>query len=128
MWNYMFGILLGVAVGIAAAAIFHALREETQNLDAVDTDVLYQRALAVYGKKMQITVAIEEMSELQKALCKHIRGMNVSENVAEEMADVYIMLEQLTGIFGNAKLVEKYKCSKKARLWNRGLELEKKHV
>ena len=128
MWYYMFGILLGVAVGIAVAATFHALREETQSLDAVDTDVLYQRALAVYGKKMQITVAIEEMSELQKALCKHIRGMNVSVNVAEEMADVYIMLEQLTGIFGNAKLVEKYKCSKKARLWNRVLEMEKKHV
>ena len=128
MWNYMFAALVGVAVGIAAAVIFHALREETQNLDAVDTDVLYQRSVAVYGKKMQITVAIEEMSELQKALCKHIRGMNVSENVDEEMADVYIMLEQLTGIFGNAKLVEKYKCSKKARLWNRVLEMEKKHV
>ncbi|MBQ8737782.1 MAG: hypothetical protein IJY78_08210 [Bacteroidaceae bacterium] len=125
--EYLFAALGGIAIGIVTAIVFYDLQEESQNLEAVDSDVLYERALAVYGERLQITVAIEEMSELQKELCKHIRGKDVHEGVAEEMADVYIMLEQLIGIFGNAKAVERYKQIKKARLWNRVLGREKKH-
>ena len=43
----------------------------------------------------QLFVAIEEMSELQKELCKFLRGKGKINNICEEIADVYIMLEQL---------------------------------
>lgn len=38
-----------------------------------ETEVL-QRALDTYGSSMQIVVMMEEMSELQKELCKNLRG------------------------------------------------------
>ena len=40
-----------------------------------------------YGKENQITVAVEELSELIKELCKELRGMGNPEHIAEEMAD-----------------------------------------
>ena len=54
-----------------------------------------------YGNK-QITICIEEMSELTKALCKYLRycdcdleKMIAIDDIYEEMADVYIMLTQM---------------------------------
>lgn len=58
-----------------------------------------ERAIEVYGKDMQLNVAIEEFSELIKEICKHKRGEDNRENIIEEMADCYIMLEQLGVIF-----------------------------
>ena len=50
----------------------------------------------------QIYVAIEELSELQKELCKFLRAIQNLKahtfsqiNIVEEIADVYIMLEQI---------------------------------
>ena len=50
----------------------------------------------------QIYIAIEELSELQKELCKFLRAIQNLKahtfsqiNIVEEMADVYIMLEQI---------------------------------
>ena len=48
---------------------------------------------------MQLTVAVEELSELIKEICKCKRGSNNLENIIEEMADCYIMLKQLEIIF-----------------------------
>ena len=45
-------------------------------------------------------MAIEEMSELTKELCKHFRGRNNEEEIVDELADVTIMVEQLRLIFG----------------------------
>ena len=50
-------------------------------------------------KDKQINVCIEEMSELTKALCKHIRGNTDIENIKEEIADVHIMLMQMLMLF-----------------------------
>lgn len=57
-------------------------------------------AISTYGKDMQLTVAIEELSELIKEICKHKRGADNTEAIVEEMADCHIMLEQLEMIFG----------------------------
>ena len=66
-------------------------------------------AIERYGAEAQTDMAIEEMSELTKALLKHRRayknfkavpGKYITENVLEEMADVQIMLDQLYMIFG----------------------------
>ena len=59
-----------------------------------------ERAIETYGKDMQLTVAVEEFSELIKEICKHKRGADNIDNIVEEMADCYIMLEQMEIIFG----------------------------
>ena len=58
-----------------------------------------EKAIETYGKDMQLNVAIEEFSELIKEICKSKRGNDNRENIIEEMADCYIMLEQLEIIF-----------------------------
>ena len=57
------------------------------------------RIIKYFGKNKQCIVALEELSELQKEICKHLRGYDNRHAVAEEIADVEIMLEQLKIIF-----------------------------
>lgn len=52
-----------------------------------ESEVL-RRALGTYGSVLQIVVTMEEMSELQKELCKDLRGRGSFEHIAEEIADV----------------------------------------
>lgn len=52
-----------------------------------------------YGYKMQTMVAIEEMSELTKELVKFMRGEANTDAIAEEIADVEIMLRQMKIIY-----------------------------
>ena len=61
-------------------------------------DIL-KKAIETYGKDMQLTVAVEELSELIKEICKNKRGADNRKAIIEEMADCYIMLEQLAIIF-----------------------------
>ena len=88
---------------------------------------ILERAIETYGEDMQLNVAIEEFSELIKEICKHKRGEDNRDNILEEMADCYIMLEQLEIIFDidfsqiNDKIVEK-----KNRLEKRLAEQESK--
>lgn len=70
-------------------------RTEAENL------VVYKRAILKFGQRSQVNVAIEEMSELTKELCKLNRGRDNRDHILEEIADVYIMLHQLTLIFDN---------------------------
>ena len=63
-----------------------------------ETEVL-QRALDTYGSAQQIAMVFEEMSELQKELCKYLRGKYSPASIAEEIADVEIMLEQMKMLF-----------------------------
>ena len=73
----------------------------------------YRQILDCFGNTMQCIVAIEEMSELQKELCKYLRGLQyhdyaeVLADVREEIADVQIMLDQLKMIFDDGETVEK---------------------
>lgn len=58
----------------------------------------YRQLIHKYGEK-QIIVAIEELSELQKELCKALRGKENQENIIEEIADVEIMIVQMKMYF-----------------------------
>ncbi|MGN0444225.1 MAG: hypothetical protein ACI4F5_06395 [Acutalibacteraceae bacterium] len=60
---------------------------------------IIKSAIDTYGSTLQIVVAIEELSELQKSLTKHLRGNTNKSNISEEIADVDIMLQQLKMIF-----------------------------
>ena len=58
---------------------------------------IMQEALSTYGFNAQCDIAIEEMSELTKAIIKFRRYGTTKEytNLCEEIADVAIMIEQL---------------------------------
>lgn len=55
------------------------------------------KALSRFGVDAQDDIAIEEMSELTKAIIKNRRYKNFEtyENLCEELADVFIMMEQI---------------------------------
>ena len=85
-----------------------------------------EKAVATYGKDMQLTVACEELSELIKEICKNIRGSDNVESITEEMADCYIMLRQLEIIFGiKMSDINVFIDEKLARLEKRMAEREK---
>lgn len=82
-------------------------------------DVL-KKAIETYGAEAQLVVAIEELSELIKEICKHKRYMDNTAAIIEEIADCYIMLEQMQMIFGLGSTVIKDAMDKKiARLEKR---------
>lgn len=78
-----------------------------------EADVL-EKAIQTYGKQAQVDMMIEEMAELTKALMNERRGRE--NNIAEELADVKIMLLQMVLIFDNAVEVEKIAEEKVERL------------
>ncbi len=81
--------------------------------------LLLQKALSAYGSEAQITMVFEEMSELQKELCKRLRGRDNLQEIAEEIADVEIMLDQMKLLFNIGPLVELKRGEKVARLAER---------
>lgn len=89
---------------------------------------IYREAVRQYGLENQIVVAIEEMSELQKELCKYLRSQYVfhAGNMIEEIADVEIMLEQLISHLHCRGSVDIEKHNKIERLAERlGMEANK---
>lgn len=61
---------------------------------------VYANALSIYGMEVQLVVALEELSECQKEICKALRGETNREHLIEEVADATIMLEQIRLMFG----------------------------
>lgn len=53
------------------------------NEKEVYQEIVLLKAINNYGKQMQIIVAIEELSELQKELCKLLRGKMNIDHVVE---------------------------------------------
>lgn len=91
-------------------------------------------AIETYGKKAQVDVAVEEMSELIKALLKNRRAENSPDtqqvlqsrlNISEEIADVAIMLTQLLMIFNCRDAVQRTINEKTRRLALRLLQTSK---
>ena len=78
-----------------------------------------KEAVKHYGKDNQLSVCIEELSELIKELCKDKRGQANADHIAEEMADVCIMLGQLSEIYQNTSEVESWINKKLHRLYLR---------
>lgn len=95
--------------------------EKTQKPDNIKSQkpmsdsMLFRKAVLKFGMRSQILMAIEEMSELTKALLKFLRNVDfnhgdgnaILDNIYEEHADVTIMLKQLEAVFGkNDKMME----------------------
>ena len=65
---------------------------------------LYQATLRKWGEAAQFDQAVEECAELITTL-KHLRrGRSDEMAVAEELADVYLMVGQLTYMIGEARV------------------------
>ena len=62
------------------------------NQEIIDT---YKQAIELYGEHAQKLMAIEEMSELTKEICKDFRGKLNREHLIEEMTDVLITMDQM---------------------------------
>lgn len=78
----------------------------------------YRQVILHYGKPHQITKSIEELNELSTALARYLGGNHSEDtldNIAEEIADVKIMLGQLQIIFDNCERVQAYKREKRIR-------------
>lgn len=76
-----------------------------------------KHAVETFSKDRQILMFIEECGELFQAISKNNRGMEA--NIAEEIADVEIMLEQIKHIFKCHGEVNKWKNKKIVRLCHR---------
>ena len=90
----------------------------------------YNKFIEEWGSESQYVVAIEEMSELTKALCKYKRfgkenaSQEIKENIFEEIADVLNTVEQLAFYFGEEE-VEKIRKQKIEKTLNK-IENEKR--
>jgi len=82
----------------------------------MDNEKIYRAALEKWGAEAQTLMVFEEMSELQKELCKAARGKDNKNDIAEEIADVIIMLEQMQILHDCKDAVEIYKAAKLDRL------------
>lgn len=80
---------------------------------------VYEKAIARNGVLLQAIVAIEELSEAQKEVCKLLREKGDLEHLAEEIADATIMLEQLRIMFNLDDAVGRYMDVKVQRLADR---------
>ena len=73
------------------------------------THPILKKALDVWGEKAQMLMVVEEMSELIKEILKNVnRSKNNIDEIAEETADVEIMLEQLKENYRIAEKVKTY--------------------
>ena len=77
---------------------------------------VYTNALISYGEEKQCIVAVEELSECAKEICKVLRGKGDREHLAEEIADAQICMEQMIYFFGLQEDVDRWMDSKIIRL------------
>ena len=77
---------------------------------------LLKCAIERYGAASQTLMAFEEMAELQKELSKNARGNSNRAQIAEEIADVRIMLDQMEILHGCSFLAHGYEKAKLKRL------------
>lgn len=82
---------------------------------------VFTKAIETYGEVSQMHMLLEEMSELAKEICKSMRysKKQYRRKVAEECADVEIMLEQIKMIFDIEDDVEMWRLDKVVRLRER---------
>ncbi len=91
----------------------------------MDSRKVYEDALHTWGAEAQTKMLFEEIGKLMQAVCKAGRVKNweqraeVWHNIAEEIADVKIMLRQMEILFDVENAVEECEREKIARLVNR---------
>ena len=67
---------------------------------------VYHKAIKIWGTNRQLWAAIEELAELQQAIAKAMKTQSIHKmkhRIAEEIADTYIVIEQLLIMFKISK-------------------------
>lgn len=82
----------------------------------MNTQKIIHTALHGFGADKQRIKCIEELSELIKELCKDAIGNGGVFHIAEEIADVEIMLEQMKVYYNCESTVELFKDRKLEQL------------
>lgn len=77
---------------------------------------VYDDAIMANGREYQLHVALEELAECQKEICKALRGNIRPAGIAEEVADALIVLEQVVHIYKIQDCVDAFMDSKIKRL------------
>ena len=70
------------------------IRRTTDPYDPYIDRSIFHRIIAKYGVENQVSMIVEECSELILAISHYRRGRVMSDAVMEEIVDVSIMLEQ----------------------------------
>lgn len=68
--------------------------------------IVLKNALETYGQWPQIMMCIEECAELTNALAKMSRNRGTTMDIITEIADVSIIIDQLSMMFGEMKVHE----------------------
>lgn len=85
----------------------------------LDEFAVFGDAITTFGPDAQQKMLLEEMAELQKEVCKWWRGAANINEIAEEIADVQIMLDQMMILFSCAGRVKTFRANKLRRLEQR---------
>lgn len=88
----------------------------------MNKEELFSIAIRTYGAEAQVNQGIEEMAELIQAVNKFRRNSEVKnlDNIAEEIADVEIMMDQYKQIYGiTDRTIQRLKNQKLYRLADR---------
>ena len=91
----------------------------------LDHEATLQAAIDRWGKPFQFDMAMEECTELIQSILHERRGRATPNKIAEEVADVTIMMRQLRLILGPDK-VDTYISDKMKRLNQRVLDHDRK--
>lgn len=97
-----------------------ALRDaERQRKERKSTREINCAALETYGNEAQTRKLFEEIGEMMEAMCKCSAGRDKLTHLAEEIADVGIMLEQMAIMYDCEEEVERQRRYKLRRLEHR---------
>lgn len=88
-------------------------------MDSKNEINIFEQAIKTYGEEAQVKMVLEEVAELQKEICKLWRGRDNIQAIAEEVADVGIMLDQLKLILDITEDVQQFREKKITRLKER---------
>lgn len=61
---------------------------------------LYEKAIGAWGVPNQVMMVMEESGEMLNALAKFNRGRSTEDEIVTELADVWILMEQMAVVFG----------------------------
>lgn len=77
---------------------------EILTLSEKDKMLLFDSALTKFGIRAQLTMVVEECAELLNVIAKLSRNRDNYDHLLEELADVHIMVEQISYFYGYEKM------------------------
>lgn len=83
---------------------------------------IYKETIEKWGVLSQIGMANEEMGELIASLNQFLRGRVGPDKVAEEIADVILMMQEMAYVFGRDKVIKWYSKKKETVISRLGIE------